>query len=329
MIAASAGALPALLEVLAPLPADFPAAIAIVQHRSMQSPEMLIEILSRATRMVVCHATHGVMLKSGTVYVCPPGVHMSTERCLRLIDGPRVRYVRPNADVMFESVSRAYGDDALAIVLSGNGSDGAAGVITIADAGGTVLAQEASTCGFSSMPDAAVKTGAVTHVMSPIDIARALVRWSDVPHARAASREVTIARTTVVLADDERMVLHGLRVLLEGERHLHVLATVEDGPAAIRAATELRPAIIVMDVQLPAMNGAEATRRILTAAPRVKVIALSSSKDPSSVRLMLEAGASGYVTKQRPFHELVEAIDSVVAGRTYLSKDVAGATGTG
>lgn len=106
VIAASAGALPAIIDVLAPLPADFPAAIALVQHRGPAEPQVLVDLLARRTRLRVRHAQDGALLESGTVYVCPPGVHMTSEHCVRLIDGPRLRFVQPNADLMFASVAR-------------------------------------------------------------------------------------------------------------------------------------------------------------------------------------------------------------------------------
>jgi len=325
VIAASAGALPAIIDVLAPLPADFPAAIALVQHRGHAEPQVLIDILARRTRLRVRHAQDGALLEPGTVYVCPPGVHMTSEHCVRLIDGPKLRFVQPNADLMFASVARTYGDRAVGVVLSGCGSDAALGSLAIAHAGGTVIAQDDRTCGFADMPAAAAKVGAVELVLTPAEIAAELARLIEGgtrTRGRSAA-EPTAPRIAVILADDHKIVLAGLRALLEGEPDIAVVAGREDGAGAIRAASELAPDVIVMDVRMPGIDGVEATRQILASTPGIRIVALSAETDPRSVDRMLRAGAAGYVTKHRAFHELVQAIHHVMQGKIYLSEEIA------
>ena len=174
VIAASAGALPAIIDVLAPLPPSFPAAIALVQHRGRSEPHVLVEILARRTQLRVRHAEDGALLEAGTVYVCPPGVHMTTEHCVRLTAGPKLDFVQPNADLMFESASRTYGDRAIAVVLSGAGSDGALGSVAISQAGGTVIVQDERTCSFPSMSKATTNIGSAD--VSRQELARHRVR---------------------------------------------------------------------------------------------------------------------------------------------------------
>jgi two-component system chemotaxis response regulator CheB len=316
VIAASAGGLPALIEVLGPLPASFPAAIAIVQHRGREAPERLIELLARHTRLRVRHAEDSARLEPGTVYVCPPGMHMTTEHCVRLLDGPKLRFVQPSADLMFESVGRAYRDRAIGVVLSGCGSDAARGSLALAQAGGIVLAQDEQSSAFSSMPRAAVRTGAVERVLPPSEIAEALQRWSDAP---GAAEIAATARLQVLLVDDHRIVLDGLRVLIESEPDMAVVAAVEEGTAAVRVAIELAPDVVVMDLRMPGLDGIEATRQILALRPSTRVVALSAENDSKSVEQMFGVGAAGYLTKHRAFGELVSAIRSVVKGEAYLS----------
>jgi two-component system chemotaxis response regulator CheB len=326
VIAASAGALPAILEVLAPLPASFPAAIALVQHRGQADPELLVSILARRTRLRVQHAADGVLLEAGTVYVCPPGVHMTAEHCVRLIDGPKLHFVRPNADLMFDSVGKTYGDRAIGVVLSGCGSDAALGSLAIAHAGGKVLAQDGRTCGFPDMPNAAIKVGSVELVLTPAEIAlelHRLVEGGSPVQAGVAEDTAALPPIRVLLADDHRIVLDGLGVLLEGEPDLRVVSKVEDGAAAIRIAAELAPDVVVMDIRMPGLDGVAATREILMSAPATSVLALSAEGDPGTVDAMLRAGALGYLTKQRAFSELVQAIRTVIEGKPYLSQEVA------
>jgi two-component system, chemotaxis family, protein-glutamate methylesterase/glutaminase len=321
VIAASAGGLPAIVEVLAPLPADFPAAIAIVQHRGPDEPELMLDILSRRTKLRVQHAVSGAVLEPGTVYVCPPGVHMTTERSVHLVDGPRIEFVRPSADLMFDSVAHAYGARAIGVVLSGCGDDAALGSLAIAHAGGTVLAQDTRTCQFEGMPAAAVKIGAVEAEMTPAEIALELER---LVHGRAGKRgSWSDTPIDVVLADDHRIVLDGLRVLLESEPDLRVVAHTEDGAAAIEAAIELEPDAVVMDIRMPGIDGIESTRQILAKHPHIHVIALSAENEPAYIDRMLQAGAAGYLTKHRAFDDLVTAIHTVMNGKPYLSPEVA------
>jgi two-component system chemotaxis response regulator CheB len=327
VIAASAGGLQAIIDVLAPLRSDFPAAIAIVQHRGPMEPERLVAILAAKTRLRVRHAEDGAPFQPGTVYVCPPGVHMTAEHCVRLIAGPKLRFVQPNADLMFESVGRTYGERAVGIVLSGAGSDAALGSVAIANAGGTVLAQQKNTCAFTSMPQTALSTGAVDKSLAPAEIAQMLNRWgadgnSAVQAAwQAGATDVTKIR--VLLVDDHRIVLDGLGVLLDGEPDMSVVAKVEDGARAIDAAAELTPDVVVMDIRMPGVDGVEATRRILAGSPTTRVLALSSDSHTRCVDEILRAGAMGYLTKHRAFGELVQAIRKVIQGKIYLSREIA------
>jgi two-component system chemotaxis response regulator CheB len=328
VIAASAGGLLALTELLSRLPADFPAAVAVVQHRGDEAPERLVELLSSATRLKVRHAHDGVVLEPGAVYICPPGMHMTTEHCARLVAGPKVRYVRPNADLMFESAARSYAARALGVVLSGCGSDAALGSLAIAQAGGVVLAQDENTCSFSGMPRNVLKTGAVDQVLAPAELADALQRWVV---GRSATALLDVAQPSaaggkaikILLVDDHRIVLDGLRVLLEGEPDVVVVGCAEHGEAAIRMASELAPDVVVMDIRMPGLNGVEATRQILVNLPSTKVLALTAESDPRSLDGIFRAGATGCLTKHRAFGELVQAIRSIVDGKVYLSRDIA------
>jgi two-component system chemotaxis response regulator CheB len=329
VIAASAGSLPAIMDVLEPLPSDFAAAIALVQHRGPEQPERLIELLARRTRLRVQHAQDGAALEPGTVYVCPPGVHMTTEHCVRLFDGPRLRFVRPNADLMFESVGNAYGERAIGVVLSGAGSDAALGSVAIANAGGVVIAQDLRSCEHASMPKAVLEIGSVDRLLTPVEIAAELLRLVEgLPRTERWQASIDDDRAPpppirVVLADDHRMVLDGLRVLLETERDVSVVSHVEDGATAISAAAELQPDVVVMDIRMPGIDGIEATRQILASAPATRIVGLSAESDRVSAAKMFAAGACGYLTKHRAYSELVQAIRTVMRGKVYLSQEIA------
>ena len=129
-------------------------------------------------------------------------------------------------------------------------------------------------------------------------------------------------RATVLLVDDHRVLRSGLRMLLDAEQDLRVVAEADDGQAAIELARERSPAVVVMDIAMPKLGGVEATRRILADSPDTKVIALSVHAGQRFDEDMLCAGANGYVLKESAPEELVAAIRTVVRGKVYLSPAV-------
>ncbi len=126
----------------------------------------------------------------------------------------------------------------------------------------------------------------------------------------------------IVIADDHRIVSEGLCGLLERAPLMSVVAVAENGREAVRLALEHRADLVIMDVAMPELNGMDATRQILAAAPTTKVIALSMHADRRYVAGMLEAGVSGYLLKHSAFEELVVAIEAVRRGQVYLSPGV-------
>jgi|UniRef100_A0A7C3UYU8 DNA-binding NarL/FixJ family response regulator len=127
----------------------------------------------------------------------------------------------------------------------------------------------------------------------------------------------------IIIADDHKIVRQGLRTLLEREPDMVVVAEAEDGRKTLAMVKEHVPHIVVMDVEMPDLNGIEATRQILTDFPQVKVIALSMYSDRRFVINMLKAGANGYLLKDCAFEELTHAIRLAMSGRVYLSPGVA------
>ena len=175
-VAASAGGLTALIEVLTDLPADFKAAIVIVQHLDPRHPSLMAEILSRRTVLKVIQASEGDKLTPGTVYIAPPNNHLlvNGDGKVSLSQSEMVHFLRPSADLLFESVAASYQARAIAVVLTGTGTDGAMGVEAIKKMGGTVIVQDAKTAEFPGMPAAAIKTGNVDFILPLAEISLAL-----------------------------------------------------------------------------------------------------------------------------------------------------------
>lgn len=128
----------------------------------------------------------------------------------------------------------------------------------------------------------------------------------------------------VFLADDHMVVREGLKSLVNAQADMHVVGEAENGGAAWRTACEIVPDVLVMDVSMPDMSGAEATELMRRDCPQVRVLALTVYEDKSYLRQMLDAGASGYVLKRAVSAELVRAIRTVAAGGSYVDPTLAG-----
>ncbi len=175
-LASSAGGLNALSIMLAGMPADFPAAIVAVQHLDRRHRSLMATILSRRTQLRVKEAEEGDQIMPGYVYIAPPDRHLlvNPNYTLALAQTELVHFVRPSADLLFESVAARYKDRAIAVVLTGSGSDGNMGVRAIKKMGGTVIAQDEATSDFFSMPNSAIQTGSVDFILPLDEIAPAL-----------------------------------------------------------------------------------------------------------------------------------------------------------
>jgi two-component system chemotaxis response regulator CheB len=177
-IAASAGGIAALVEVLGRLPAAFPAAIIVVQHRSVTKESILDQILARRTPLSVQEATAGTPLRPGAVYLARPNQHLTVnkQRQFEYVDGTRVRGVLSSANPLLESAAPVFGDRLIAVVLTGSGLDATDGVQAVKAHGGMVIAQDEATSLHFGMPGSAIRTGVVDRVLPLSSIAPALVR---------------------------------------------------------------------------------------------------------------------------------------------------------
>lgn len=122
----------------------------------------------------------------------------------------------------------------------------------------------------------------------------------------------------VVLADDHAVVREGLIALINRQRDMEVVGEAADGRAAVELATRLHPDVVVMDVSMPLLNGARATRQLIEQNPDLRILALTVHEERSYLRDLLEAGASGYLLKRAAGEELVNAIRRVAEGSIYV-----------
>jgi two-component system chemotaxis response regulator CheB len=185
VMAASAGGISALVRLLEMLPANFPAPLVIVQHRTPTHPSLLTTILAARSRLRVDDARDGEHLQPGVVYVARPDLHLSVTPDGRFAysDGSRIRFVMSSANPLFESAAAAFGAGTIGVVLSGYGRDGTDGVQAIRIRNGVVIAQDEATAEQFGMPGSAILTGSVDYVLPIEDIAEKLVKLVTVPQA--------------------------------------------------------------------------------------------------------------------------------------------------
>jgi two-component system, chemotaxis family, protein-glutamate methylesterase/glutaminase len=177
VMVASAGGLTAFSQILGGLPADFPAAILIVQHLDPRHRSLMANILSRRTSLKIQEAREGDIINPGTVYIAPPNHHLlvNTDGTLTLSQSELVHFVRPSGDLLFESTAAVYRERAIGVILTGTGSDGAMGEEAVKKMGGTVIAQDQHSAEFYSMPGAAIHTGSVDFILPLEEISSAII----------------------------------------------------------------------------------------------------------------------------------------------------------
>jgi len=178
-IGASTGGIEALESILRELPPSMPG-IVIVQHMPENLAGNLAERLNGVCRIDVREAKDGDGVVPGVALIAPGGKHMVLERSgaryfVRIRGGPRVHFQRPSVDVLFCSVAKNAGPNAVGVILTGMGADGAEGLLAMHRAGAYTIAQDERTCVVFGMPKEAIKLGAVDEVLPLNKIARALI----------------------------------------------------------------------------------------------------------------------------------------------------------
>ena len=130
-------------------------------------------------------------------------------------------------------------------------------------------------------------------------------------------------KITVLLVEDHKIVMEGLRALLEMESDIKIIGEAQTGRQAVQLTRKLRPGVVLMDIGMPQLNGLEATRRILKAVPATRVLILSAHGDDEYLRQAVKLGAAGYLIKQTSADALSRAIREVHQGNTFYSPSIA------
>ncbi len=193
VIGGSAGAVDLVSEIVRGLPPSFPAAVFVVVHFPGSGTSAMPRILSRAGSLPAAHAENESPIKAGRIYVAPPDCHLFLESGnIRLTRGPRENGHRPAIDPLFRSAAHHYGSRVLGVLLSGNLSDGTAGLLSIKQHGGIAIVQDPETALYSSMPRSAIERAPVDHVV-PVNAISELLKQLTVESA--LPMEVTTMET--------------------------------------------------------------------------------------------------------------------------------------
>jgi chemotaxis response regulator CheB len=174
-IGASAGGLHSLFQIFAALPEVLPCVFLVATHLRDNSKSMMPGLIARICAMKVIPAQE-VAIETSTVYVSCPGTHLTVKGGdIQLLTSPPVHFLRPNIDLLFQSVAESFGKRAVGVILSGMGRDGSEGLRMIKRAGGTTLVEDPETAEFPEMPKSALRTDCIDWVLSSDKIGDTLV----------------------------------------------------------------------------------------------------------------------------------------------------------
>lgn len=176
VIGGSQGAIEALLEIVPVLPPDLAAAIFVVVHLPVEADSYLPKILARAGRLRAGHAADQEPICAGQIYVAPPNYHLTLEDGgMHVLKGPRENRHRPAIDPLFRTAARSFGPRVIAVVLSGNLDDGAAGLLAVRRLGGIAIVQDPSKAIASEMPQRALEYAGADYKLPIVGIGAKLV----------------------------------------------------------------------------------------------------------------------------------------------------------
>jgi two-component system CheB/CheR fusion protein len=183
-IGASAGGLNALEQFFDNMPPDTGMAFVVIQHLSPDFKSLMDDLLSRHTTMPIHRVTNGIELLPDNIYLIPPKTHMTvSQEKLYLTEKTLSLHIELPIDIFFNSLAEDAGDRAVGVVLSGTGSDGSRGIVSIHSAGGLVVVQAPESAQFDGMPRNAIATGVSDFILAPDRIPRILVEYAISPLA--------------------------------------------------------------------------------------------------------------------------------------------------
>jgi len=183
-VGASAGGLEALRTFFAEMPVDSGLTFIVIQHLAPNHKSLMVELLQRATRIPVQRAAQDMLAEPNQIYLIPPGYNLTlVNKRFQLTPGPKGRTLNLPIDICFRSLAADCGEHAIAVILSGTGSDGARGIRAIKEAGGMIMVQAEASAKFAGMPTSAIATGAADFVLPAEEMPAQLLKFISHPFA--------------------------------------------------------------------------------------------------------------------------------------------------
>lgn len=193
-VGASAGGLEAIESFFTHVPEGVPFAFVVIQHLSPDYKSLMVEILSKKTTMPVYRAEDGMVVERESVYLIPPKKNLTMYHgALLLSEQDHKHGLNLPIDIFLRSLAEDQGEKAIAVILSGTGSDGTRGVRNVKENGGIIVVQDAATAKFGGMPEAAIATGLADFILSPADMPAELLNFVGQPRSSTAKRVPAIA----------------------------------------------------------------------------------------------------------------------------------------
>jgi len=143
------------------------------------------------------------------------------------------------------------------------------------------------------------------------------------------SKPITLKMTKVLIADDHQLIIDGVKALLAGQEAIEVVGEAHDGEEVLRFVNRIGIDLIIMDVEMPTMDGIQTCRLLAEKYPEIKVLILTQHNDADFIRNLAASGAQGYILKNTGKTELINAIDDIMNGQTHYGRDVVNALVTG
>lgn len=309
-IGASAGGLEALQRLFQALPADTGMAFVVVQHLSPDFKSLMHELLARHTRMPIVLVNEAVRLRPNTVFLLPPRKEIFVEgEQLQPVDRLPDERINMPINRLFQSLAREKGDKAIAIILSGTGSDGSLGIMDIHDLGGMVLVQNGESAKFDGMPRSAIATGAANWVLPPEDMAMLLERYSRNP-------ALTVAPSGAPLAEAE----DGLNAIFAALHQSSGIDFSQYKPATIMRRIERRMALgNFASLELYARRVQEDANEFDQLSRDLLIVVTRFFRDPEAFRVLQERVIPDLVRSALPQEEVRVWVPGCATGEEAYS----------
>jgi two-component system CheB/CheR fusion protein len=192
-IGASAGGLEALQVFVKNLPDNTPMAYLVAQHLSPTYKSLMVDLIAKDTKHEVLEATHGLLIKPDTIYICPPNKNITVQNNLIVLRAPETGLYgpKPSVDILFESIAQEKEIQSIGIILSGTGSDGSRGVRAIKAEGGVVIVQNPTTAKYDGMPNSAINTGNIDLILHAEEMGEELIQLLNYSSGKRIIQEQT------------------------------------------------------------------------------------------------------------------------------------------